>query len=89
VYGLPELKRAEIKAAKYVASPGCFATTIELALLPLARAGLSMARACTSPASQGRRERDQGVGVDAPPEPREQLEDVQAARFISTFRRSR
>lgn len=40
VYGLPELNRAAIKAAKYVASPGCFATTIELALLPLARAGL-------------------------------------------------
>jgi N-acetyl-gamma-glutamyl-phosphate reductase len=40
VYGLPELRRAEIKQAKYVASPGCFATTIELALLPLARAGL-------------------------------------------------
>jgi LysW-gamma-L-alpha-aminoadipyl-6-phosphate/LysW-L-glutamyl-5-phosphate reductase len=40
VYGLPELNRKEIKAAKYVASPGCFATTIELALLPLARAGL-------------------------------------------------
>jgi N-acetyl-gamma-glutamyl-phosphate reductase len=40
VYGLPELNREAIKAAKYVASPGCFATTIELALLPLARAGL-------------------------------------------------
>jgi N-acetyl-gamma-glutamyl-phosphate reductase len=40
VYGLPELNRAAIKAAKYVASPGCFATTIEIALLPLARAGL-------------------------------------------------
>jgi N-acetyl-gamma-glutamyl-phosphate reductase len=40
VYGLPELNRAQIKAAKYVASPGCFATTIELALLPLARAGM-------------------------------------------------
>ncbi len=40
VYGLPELNRAQIKAAKYVASPGCFATTIELALLPLAKAGL-------------------------------------------------
>ncbi len=40
VYGLPELNRAAIKAAKYVASPGCFATTIELALLPLARAGM-------------------------------------------------
>ena len=40
VYGLPELHRAEIKKAKYVASPGCFATTIELALLPLAAAGM-------------------------------------------------
>lgn len=40
VYGLPELHRAEIRAARFVASPGCFATTIELALLPLARAGL-------------------------------------------------
>ncbi|MFO0736662.1 MAG: N-acetyl-gamma-glutamyl-phosphate reductase [Labilithrix sp.] len=40
VYGLPEMNREQIKAAKYVASPGCFATTIELALLPLARAGL-------------------------------------------------
>jgi len=40
VYGLPELNRAQIKEAKYVASPGCFATTIELALMPLARAGL-------------------------------------------------
>jgi N-acetyl-gamma-glutamyl-phosphate/LysW-gamma-L-alpha-aminoadipyl-6-phosphate reductase len=36
VYGLPELNREAIKRAKYVASPGCFATTIALALLPLA-----------------------------------------------------
>src|SRR5262252_1120894 len=40
VYGLPELNRDAIRAARCVASPGCFATTIELALLPLARAGL-------------------------------------------------
>ncbi|MGE0400993.1 MAG: N-acetyl-gamma-glutamyl-phosphate reductase [Kofleriaceae bacterium] len=40
VYGLPEMNREKIRAAKYVASPGCFATTIELALLPLARAGM-------------------------------------------------
>jgi len=38
VYGLPELNRAAIAKAKYVASPGCFATTIALGLLPLARA---------------------------------------------------
>jgi LysW-gamma-L-alpha-aminoadipyl-6-phosphate/LysW-L-glutamyl-5-phosphate reductase len=40
VYGLPELNREQIKQARFVASPGCFATTIELALLPLAKAGL-------------------------------------------------
>src|SRR6266536_2931724 len=36
----PELLREFVRAARLVASPGCFATTIELALLPLARAGL-------------------------------------------------
>ena len=40
VYGLPELNRAQIVGARYVASPGCFATTLALALLPAARAGL-------------------------------------------------
>ncbi len=40
VYGLPELNRAAIQKAQAVASPGCFATTIELALLPLVKAGL-------------------------------------------------
>jgi N-acetyl-gamma-glutamyl-phosphate/LysW-gamma-L-alpha-aminoadipyl-6-phosphate reductase len=40
VYGLPELNRRRIREARLVASPGCFATAIELSLLPLARAGL-------------------------------------------------
>jgi N-acetyl-gamma-glutamyl-phosphate reductase len=40
VYGLPELYRDAIRGAKLVASPGCFATSIELGLLPLAKAGL-------------------------------------------------
>jgi N-acetyl-gamma-glutamyl-phosphate reductase len=40
VYGLPEQNREAIRRARLVASPGCFATTIELALLPLARAEL-------------------------------------------------
>jgi N-acetyl-gamma-glutamyl-phosphate reductase len=40
VYGLPELNREQIRAARFVASPGCFATCIELGLLPLAQAGL-------------------------------------------------
>lgn len=40
VYGLPELNREKIKKARDVANPGCFATTIQLGLLPLAKAGL-------------------------------------------------
>ncbi len=40
VYGLPELQREKIKTAQLIANPGCFATSIELALLPLASAGL-------------------------------------------------
>lgn len=40
VYGLPELQRETIKTATKIANPGCFATSIELALLPLAAAGL-------------------------------------------------
>ena len=40
VYGLPELNREEIKKARTVANPGCFATAIQLGLLPLAKAGL-------------------------------------------------
>lgn len=39
-YGLPEVNRAAIAKARYIASPGCFATTIALGLLPLARAGM-------------------------------------------------
>jgi N-acetyl-gamma-glutamyl-phosphate reductase len=37
VYGLPELNRRTICQSQYVANPGCFATAIQLALLPLAR----------------------------------------------------
>lgn len=40
VYGLPELNRDKIKTATNIANPGCFATTIQLGLLPLAKAGL-------------------------------------------------
>lgn len=40
VYGLPELNRTAIKDANYIANPGCFATAIQLALLPLAQKGL-------------------------------------------------
>lgn len=40
VYGLPEINREAIKKAQHVANPGCFATCIQLGLLPLAKAGL-------------------------------------------------
>ena len=40
VYGLPELNKKEIKSADNIANPGCFATAIQLGLLPLAKAGL-------------------------------------------------
>lgn len=39
-YGMPELNEEAIKDAKYVASPGCFATGIAVGLLPLAKAGI-------------------------------------------------
>lgn len=40
VYGLPELNREEIKQANNIANPGCFATCIQIGLLPLAAAGI-------------------------------------------------
>ncbi len=40
VYGLPELNRQRIVEAQKIANPGCFATAIQLAVLPLAKAGL-------------------------------------------------
>ncbi|HWX21587.1 MAG TPA: N-acetyl-gamma-glutamyl-phosphate reductase [Candidatus Binatia bacterium] len=40
VYGLPEIYRAQIKTASLVASPGCYPTSILLALIPLLKAGL-------------------------------------------------
>jgi N-acetyl-gamma-glutamyl-phosphate reductase len=39
-YGLPELNKPQIVRARYIANPGCFATAIQLALLPLASKGL-------------------------------------------------
>lgn len=40
VYGLPELNRDRIRQAENIANPGCFATALQLGLLPLAAAGL-------------------------------------------------
>jgi N-acetyl-gamma-glutamyl-phosphate reductase len=40
IYGLPELNKAAIISAQNIANPGCFATAIQLGLLPLAKAGI-------------------------------------------------
>lgn len=40
IYGLPELNRSAIASAEAIANPGCFATAIQLGLLPLAKANL-------------------------------------------------
>ncbi|MBO9617672.1 MAG: N-acetyl-gamma-glutamyl-phosphate reductase [Niabella sp.] len=40
IYGLPELNREAIKTAHDIANPGCFATTIQMGLLPLASTGM-------------------------------------------------
>ena len=40
VYGLPEIHKEQIQKCQHLANPGCFATCIQLGLLPLAKAGL-------------------------------------------------
>lgn len=40
IYGLPEINRDKIRSAQNIANPGCFATAIQLGLLPLAQAGI-------------------------------------------------
>lgn len=41
VYGMPEFNRSDIMGSRYVANPGCFATAIQLAALPLVQAGFT------------------------------------------------
>lgn len=48
IYGLPELNRDKLITAKRIANPGCFATAIELALLPAADGGLLKSEAHVS-----------------------------------------
>jgi N-acetyl-gamma-glutamyl-phosphate reductase len=48
VYGLPELQKEKIKTSQNIANPGCFATAIQLGLLPLAKAGLLPAEVYTT-----------------------------------------
>jgi N-acetyl-gamma-glutamyl-phosphate reductase len=53
VYGLPELVRETVRAARLVANPGCYATCVALALAPLLKAGLLEAGALISDAASG------------------------------------
>jgi N-acetyl-gamma-glutamyl-phosphate reductase len=55
VYGLPEWNRAAIKGAKRIASPGCFATALQLALMPLRglKVGFIAATAVTGSSGSG------------------------------------
>lgn len=48
IYGLPEMNREQIKTACLVANPGCFATCIQLGLIPLAQAGLLCQDICVN-----------------------------------------
>ena len=48
IYGLPELHREKIIAGKNIANPGCFATAIQLALLPFAQKNLLTEIHCTA-----------------------------------------
>ena len=53
VYGLPELNKNKIVTADYVANPGCFATAIQLALLPLAANNLIQRQVVTGATGAG------------------------------------
>lgn len=62
VYGLPELHRTAIRSARLLANPGCYATTVQLGLLPLVEAGVVdpqrlIAHATSGATGAGRQER--------------------------------
>ena len=48
VYGLPEWQKSKIEGASKIANPGCFATCIQLALLPLAKSGAALSEVSVS-----------------------------------------
>lgn len=53
VYGLPEVRRAKIKGAKLVANPGCYPTSIILALAPLLKKGLINSQSIIADSASG------------------------------------
>jgi N-acetyl-gamma-glutamyl-phosphate reductase len=53
VYGLPEVNRAQIKAARLVANPGCYPTAVQLGFIPLLEAGVIDANSLIADAKSG------------------------------------
>ena len=53
VYGLPELNRDAIKAARLIANPGCYPTTMQIGFYPLLKAGLVDASGLIADAKSG------------------------------------
>lgn len=53
VYGLPEMNREKIKAARLIANPGCYTTAVQLALLPLLEAGVVNSEAIIADVKSG------------------------------------
>jgi N-acetyl-gamma-glutamyl-phosphate reductase len=53
VYGLPEVNRAQIRAAQLVANPGCYPTAVQLGFLPLLEAGVVDSSALIADAKSG------------------------------------
>lgn len=53
VYGLPEVNRAQIKAARLVANPGCYPTAVQLGCIPLLEAGVVEAGSLIADAKSG------------------------------------
>ncbi|HET7754104.1 MAG TPA: N-acetyl-gamma-glutamyl-phosphate reductase [Anaeromyxobacteraceae bacterium] len=52
-YGLPELSRARLPGARMITNPGCYATSIALAIAPLVRSGLALAEGISVAAMSG------------------------------------
>ena len=89
VYGLPELNRERHPAARRRSPrPGCFATTIELALLPLARAGLLRRRGARGGHHRLVGQRRGAQRRHPPPGARGEPQELQAARAPAHARRS-
>ena len=59
VYGLSEVNRQEIVGARLIATPGCYPTSVNLALYPLAKAGWLQSRVIVDSKSGGERGRPQ------------------------------